>query len=120
MRVCVIESDRTTYGCIANAFADVEWFPSAEAFLRQRARQAGPLVVIANMNLPGIDGVQLVQRLRKVGDAVPVILVGEDADVVTAVRAIKHGANDFLEKRSLSETLVHTVRQLLERKNGHG
>jgi len=112
----VIDEDSATYACVVNEFATVQWFQCAETFLGQLKDPTVPAVIVADVRLPGMDGVELVQRLRDLGHSAAVVLVCEDADVATAVDAIRHGADDFLEKPISHSMLVNRIRRLLRDK----
>ena len=112
----VIDEDGATYARVVNEFAAVQWFRSAETFLGQLTDPTVPAVIVANVRLPGMDGVELVQRLRDRGHTAAVVLVCEGADVATAVDAIRHGADDFLEKPVSHSMLVSRIRRLLKDK----
>lgn len=72
-------------------------FASAEALLAGLPPEA--CCLIADVRMPGgMDGVALVQALRRRGLPLPVILVSGHADIPLAVRAMKAGAVDFIEK----------------------
>ena len=75
----------------------VESFPSADAFLaRVSAAAAG--CIVADVRMPGMDGIELVRELARRRLALPVVLISGHADVPMAVAAIKAGAEDFIEK----------------------
>jgi two-component system, LuxR family, response regulator FixJ len=75
----------------------VESFPSAAAFLaRLSAAPAG--CIVADVRMPGMDGIELVRELARRRVALPVVLISGHADVPMAVAAIKAGAEDFIEK----------------------
>jgi len=75
----------------------VESFPSAAAFLaRVSAAPAG--CIVADVRMPGMDGIELVRELARRRVALPVVLISGHADVPMAVAAIKAGAEDFIEK----------------------
>jgi len=86
----------------------VETFDSAEAFLERHDGGAGCLVL--DVDLPGLDGLQLQQRLREKGDALPIVFLTGHGDIPMSVRAIKAGAGDFLTKPVGSDTLNAAVR----------
>jgi two-component system response regulator FixJ len=75
----------------------VEAYESAEAFL---AAISTPCLgcVVADVRMPGMDGIGLVRALSERKIALPVILISGHADVPMAVAAIKAGAEDFIEK----------------------
>jgi FixJ family two-component response regulator len=81
----------------------VESFASADAFLaRVSAAPAG--CIVADVRMPGMDGIELVRELARRRVALPVVLISGHADVPMAVAAIKAGAEDF--SRSRSTTLI--------------
>ncbi len=89
-------------------------FGSAPAFLASPAlAQAG--CVVADVRMPEMDGLELQQRLKEQGSALPVILMTGHAEVPLAVKAMKAGAVDFLEKPFEDSQLVDSVNRALER-----
>lgn len=73
----------------------VEVFADGEAFLRAN-RSEGCLLVDARM--PGMTGLQLIERLKANGHALPIIMITGSGDIAMAVEAMKAGAVDFIEK----------------------
>uniref|UniRef100_A0A9E7ZL93 histidine kinase n=1 Tax=Bosea sp. NBC_00436 TaxID=2969620 RepID=A0A9E7ZL93_9HYPH len=91
----------------------VEDFASCEAFLKAyRPGQAGCLLVDAY--LPGMTGLELLQRLHDAGDRLPAIMITGNSDVPMSVRAMKAGARDFIEKPVGREELLEGVTRALE------
>ena len=84
-------------------------YASAEAFL-EAAEDANHGCVVADLRLPGIDGLDLIRRLRAAGRIQPVILISGHADVRLAVQAMKAGASDFIQKPFRASALVAAVR----------
>ena len=79
---------------------------SGEACLEQLRKQEVD-VVLLDVWLPGIDGLETLQKLREVEKAPEVIMISGHGTIETAVRATKLGAYDFLEKPlSLDKTLI--------------
>ena len=64
--------------------------------------------------LPGMDGLELLQRLRVVGHKLPTIMITGNSDVPMAIRAMKAGAVDFIEKPIRREELLAGVERALE------
>ena len=89
---------------------------SAEEGLQRFAREEFDLILL-DVWLPGIDGIQALERIRAVRGAPPVILISGHANVETAVKATRLGAYDFLEKPLSLERVILTVSHALaERK----
>lgn len=88
----------------------VEVYPCAEAFLGAY-RPDRPGCLVADVYMPGMTGVELLETLARNGDFRPAILISGRGDVPTAVRAMKSGAVDFLEKPFEDEALLERVRQ---------
>lgn len=75
---------------------EVAAYPSAEAFLV--ASTHGPGCVLIDVRMPGMGGLELQEELARHGRRIPVILMTGHADVPLAVKAMKAGAVDFVEK----------------------
>jgi two-component system nitrogen regulation response regulator NtrX len=86
---------------------------SAEEFLKQVA-SATPDLVILDVWLPGMDGLQALEEVRRSHPALPVIMISGHSTVEAAVRATKLGAYDFLEKPPTLEKTLLTVKNALE------
>jgi len=93
----------------------VETYQSADAFLRTLDRR-GEGCVVADVKMPGIDGISLVRELARRNVALPVILISGHADVPMAVAAIKAGAEDFIEKPVDDTQLVAAINRALGRR----
>src|SRR5262245_32839822 len=76
---------------------NVETFPSADAFLPMISASR-PGCIVADVRMPGVDGIELVRELARRQVSMPVVLISGHADVPMAVAAIKAGAEDFIEK----------------------
>ncbi|HIJ37568.1 MAG TPA: sigma-54-dependent Fis family transcriptional regulator [Rhodospirillaceae bacterium] len=87
---------------------------SGEKALKSIDRSCGALVT--DVRMPGMDGFSLLQKALAVDPDLPVILVTGHGDVSMAVRAIRMGAYDFLEKPYPAEILLDTIRRALERR----
>ncbi len=72
-----------------------------------------PGVVVSDIRMPGLDGMQLLTQLHARDPELPVILITGHGDVPLAVQAMRSGAWDFLEKPFPSETLLDGVRRAL-------
>jgi two-component system, LuxR family, response regulator FixJ len=93
----------------------VKTYASADAFLEAFDRRNTGCVV-ADVRMPGTDGISLVRELARRNAAVPVILISGHADVPMAVAAIKSGAEDFIEKPVDDVQLVAAINRALARR----
>lgn len=73
-----------------------------------------PDIVVTDMQMPEMDGLELVQAIRERGAHVPVILMTAHGSEELAVKALQRGAASYVPKRSLAHDLVGTVENVLE------
>src|SRR5438132_9072098 len=75
-----------------------------------------PPLVVTDLKMPGITGIELLQQVRAVDDDVAVIVLTGAADVKTAINSLKLGAHDFIMKPvNMDELLIATERALERR-----
>lgn len=96
---------------------EVESFESGEAFLKVAA-QLEPGCVLLDVRLGAMDGLAVQQALKDKGVVLPVIIITGHGDVGLAVRAMKAGAVDFLEKPFEKAAVVAALEQALRRNDG--
>lgn len=68
-----------------------------------------PGVVLLDIRMPGVDGLEVIERMTDWLDRFPVVAMTGHGDVSTAVAAMKHGATDFLEKPFDDRLLIDTL-----------
>ena len=90
-------------------------FPDARSFLAAYAANAKPGCLIVDLNMPGMNGLDLQQYLKANGVVMPVIFLSGRADVPKAVRAVREGAIDFIEKPFDYKRVVALVEDCLRR-----
>ncbi|HEX7282208.1 MAG TPA: sigma-54 dependent transcriptional regulator, partial [Vicinamibacterales bacterium] len=73
-----------------------------------------PDLVFLDIKMPGMDGLEVLQKLRHLVDTVPIVVISGHADINTAVEATKLGAFDFIEKPLASERVLLTIRNALD------
>jgi two-component system phosphate regulon response regulator OmpR len=88
--------------------------PSAEEMLRGLG-QARPDLIVLDVGLPGMSGLQACQRLRADGDRVPVIMLTAHADEVDRVVGLEMGADDYVGKPFSARELLARVHAVLRR-----
>jgi two-component system, LuxR family, response regulator FixJ len=87
-------------------------YESSAAFL-EAARGLSAGGVLLDIQMPGMDGLEVQARLNRLGVTLPVIVMTGHADVARAVRAMKAGAVDFLEKPFDEETFLNAIEAAL-------
>jgi FixJ family two-component response regulator len=92
----------------------VQTFESAETFLEQLAPGMSGCV-LADLQMPGLDGLELQAALAKSANPLPVVFLSAQGDIPTTVQAMRRGAEDFLTKLSRKEKLLDAVRRALAR-----
>jgi two-component system response regulator FixJ len=90
----------------------VKVYESAILFLdHYNGSQTG--CIVSDVRMPGMDGLQLLKRLKEMGVKLPVIVLTGHADVALAVEAMKAGAVDFIEKPFSDEVLLNAIQSAL-------
>lgn len=75
-----------------------------------------PDVVLLDLKMPYMDGIETMQKLRKIDPSVPVIILTAHGDIPTAVEAIKLGAYDFTSKPPEFDRLIITLKRAAEKR----
>lgn len=92
----------------------VQAFESAQVFLNRLTPEMSGCVV-ADLQMPGMNGLELQEALRKSANPLPVIFLTGQGDIPTTVSAMRSGAEDFLTKRARKEELLAAVERAFER-----
>jgi two-component system nitrogen regulation response regulator NtrX len=78
------------------------------------AEREAPDLVLLDVRMPGMDGLEVLDRLRAMNDSLPVIVISGHGTISTAVEATKKGAFDFIEKPFASDRVLVGLRNALE------
>ncbi len=101
MKIAIVDDEKDMRQSISQWLAlsgyDTETFASAEEALGTLGADY-PGIVISDIKMPGMDGIQLLRKLMGSDSALPVIMITGHGDVPMAVEAMRIGAFDFLEK----------------------
>jgi len=92
----------------------VQTFASAHEFLAC-PRADGPSCLVLDVLLPGLDGLDLQQRMAELDLAIPIVFITGHGDVPTTVRAMKAGAVEFLTKPLSDADLLEAVQHAIQR-----
>ncbi len=99
-----------------NIDADVQGATSGSQALAMAGERA-PDVVVTDVKMPDIDGIELLRRLKLIDDNIGVIVITGYGTIESAVEALKNGAYDYFQKPFDNERLVHIVNMCLEHSN---
>jgi two-component system response regulator FixJ len=115
--VYIIDDDEASRDSIATLLSSAGFktksFASGDQFLREAASLA-PGCLVSDVRMPDLDGITLLQQLMALKLRIRVVLITGYGDIKTAVRAIKSGATDFVEKPYDEETLLAAVQKAQE------
>ncbi len=115
--ICIVDDQPYICSTISNILKDEGYqaivFPDAESFW-QSLDTLNPSLVMLDIWLPGLDGLQLLKRLQNRFPTLPIIMMSGHAGIDTAVAAIKAGAYDFMEKPLHLEVLLDKVKSAIE------
>ncbi len=91
----------------------VQTHASAADFLAELGDGAG--CVVTDLRMPGMDGLDLQQALKRGANVLPVVFLTGEGDIPTTVQAMRQGAEDFLTKRAPKEELLAAVDRAIAR-----
>jgi FixJ family two-component response regulator len=94
---------------------DVETYSSAQQLLDRLPVAENPGCILLDVQMPGLNGLDLQSRLTERGSILPIVFVTGYADTPSTVRAIKAGAEDVLTKPTSSALLIDAIERALAR-----
>ena len=80
------------------------------------AEREAPDLVLLDVKMPGMDGLEVLDRLRNMNETLPVVVISGHGTISTAVEATKKGAFDFIEKPFASERVLVSLRNALDQR----
>ncbi|WP_130471166.1 EAL domain-containing response regulator [Candidatus Magnetaquicoccus inordinatus] len=119
-RILIVDDDGFTRMLLRSALEDGGYEVTEAADGEQALHEVGGAVafdlLITDLNMPGMTGTELVQRLRKDGVRLPIIVLSGNNDVGTAIGVIHDGADDYLLKdENIESTVLFAVGKLLDK-----
>jgi len=116
--VLVVDDEEGIRDSLSDIFSDegyrIETAETAEEAL-EKIRAEAPDLVLLDIWLPEMDGLEALEKIKALRPAVPVIMISGHGNIEMAVRATKNGAYDFLEKPLSLERVVLVSKRALER-----
>ncbi|MBN2288128.1 MAG: sigma-54-dependent Fis family transcriptional regulator [Candidatus Glassbacteria bacterium] len=114
----IVEDDVNSIELMKEIFAeqgyDLRCFSSPLAALDALSREGLPDLILTDLMMPEMDGIELLTRLRQISSQLPVIVMTAYGSIETAVEALKKGASDYITKPLSFEELMLTVSTTLE------
>ncbi len=117
--VFVVDDDASVRKSLVRLLKSAGYQPescaSAEEFLDCWERDPAPGCVLLDIQMPGLDGLQLQQKLQTATHPIPIIFITGHADIPMSVKAMKAGAVDFLPKPFRDDDLLDAIQQAILR-----
>lgn len=118
-KVLIIDDDHDLRAVVGGILRD-EGFVTIESSEGSSAlsaiRTSMPDVVLLDLKMPGLDGIETMQEILKIDPHLPVVIMTAYGDIPTAVEAIKKGAYDFTVKPPDFDKLIITLKRAVERR----
>ena len=122
-RVAIVDDEATVRKALCRLLSAsnlaAETFPSGQAFLNSLAIQQ-PDCVVLDLHMPGLSGLDVLQRLSSVAATLPTIVITAYDEPDAELKCIAAGASAYLRKPLDDETLLATVARALAAGNGSG
>ncbi|NVN90720.1 MAG: diguanylate cyclase [Desulfuromonadales bacterium] len=118
-KILVVEDDRFFRDLFADLLTgqgyDVNSASSGQEGLKMLADHSYDLVV-TDLVMPDVDGMEILAKAREIDPSIDIIMVTGNANMESAIFALKHGARDYIVKPINSEEFLHSVAQCLEQR----
>ena len=115
--VFIVDDDSSVRSSLARLISSIglqaKTFSSAQEFL-QHEHPKGPCCLVLDIRLPGLNGLDLQDYLNSLSYNIPIIFITGCGNIPMSVRAIKHGAVNFLEKPFEDQALLDAVQNAIE------
>jgi two-component system CheB/CheR fusion protein len=115
-KICVVDDDYFSRDGMCGMLHDFGWdvcgFSSCEEFLSAHRSDPATCLVL-DIHFPGMSGLDLLRHMIDAGDGTPVVVVSGSSGINEAVRSMKKGAVDFIEKPVARDLLVDGVKRAL-------
>jgi len=117
MKILVVDDDRDILDLIAGFLEledDMEALVAENGFSAKRILENEVVAaVVADLSMPGMNGLELLKWIQQEGPAIPVIMMSGYGGIADAVEAMKHGAQDYIVKAFNPEELIIRLKRLI-------
>ncbi len=119
MKILLVDDSRTIRNIQKNVLKQIGHEDVVEANDGMEALTAinadRPDLVLVDWNMPNMDGLTLVKKIRETDKALPLIMVTTEAEKARVVEALKAGVNNYLAKPFEPNTLAQKIKQTMEK-----
>ena len=113
MKILLVDDSRTIRNIQKNVLAQLGHTDIMEAAdgveALKEIEQTRPDLVLIDWNMPNMDGITLIQKIRETDTALPLIMVSTEAEKSRVLEAIKAGVNNYVVKPFTAETLAEKI-----------
>jgi DNA-binding NtrC family response regulator len=118
-KILIVDDDHDLRAVVGDVLRDEDFIVSeakdgVEAIAA--VKKNAPDGILLDLKMPGMDGIEVMQEIRKIDSHIPVIIMTAHGDIPTAVDAIQKGAYDFTVKPPDFDKLIITLRRAVERR----
>ncbi len=119
MRILLVDDSRTIRNIQKNTLKTLGYDDVTEAAdgleaLASIAKQR-PDLMLVDWNMPNMDGITLIRKVRETDKALPIIMVTTEAEKTRVLEAVKAGVNNYVVKPFTAETLADKINQTMGR-----
>ena len=119
MKILLVDDSHTIRNLQKNVLAEIgqtdvaEAADGVEAFSKLSADR--PDLMLIDWNMPNMDGITLVKKVRETDKALPMIMVTTEAEKSRVLEAVKAGVNNYVVKPFTAETLGEKIKETMEK-----
>jgi two-component system, NtrC family, response regulator AtoC len=117
--VLVVDDDESVRRYLSSLLTsigyDVQTLPSGEKAIASLAVSAAPAVILLDLVMPGMNGLDTLDHIKRSHPAIPVVILSTDGQISTVVEAIRRGASDYLSKSLHDEQFAAALQAVIEK-----
>lgn len=115
VRVLVVDDDEVFRNRLCRAFVQRAWKATAAANGKEAlmlAREQSPHLVLVDLRMPGMDGLEVVEKLRAIDSSMTIIVLTGYGSIPTTISAMKRGADYYLSKPADADQILAAFERL--------
>lgn len=117
MKILLVDDSRTIRNIQKNTLKTLGYSDITEAADGIEALAAlgkeRPQLMLVDWNMPNMDGITLIKKVRETDKALPIIMVTTEAEKTRVMEAVKAGVNNYVVKPFTAETLAEKIKQTM-------